>query len=119
MNSYKTGVWAETLAKMFLRTKGYRILHSNYIVGRGTNAGEIDFIATRGNTIVFVEVKKRKDLDTAAYSILPKQQQRIFRAAEAFLGKSPEYQNYDCRFDAILVELPIKIRHIENAWTAN
>jgi putative endonuclease len=67
-------------------------------------------------TLVFAEVKKRKDLTAASYAIQPKQQQRIRRGAEAFLAHHPEYQNFDIRFDAILFESPFKIEHIENAF---
>ena len=45
----------ETLAAWFLRLKGYRILESRY----KTPVGEIDLIARRWGTTVFVEVKSR------------------------------------------------------------
>ena len=66
--------------------------------------------------MVFAEVKKRKDISTAAYSIRPQQQERIRRAAEIFISRHPEYQNLDIRFDAILVQFPFTIEHIENAF---
>lgn len=116
--NYHNGRLAEFYARMWLRGKGYAIIAANYRTGRGTNAGEIDFIACRGKTLVFVEVKKRRTLDNAAYAVLPAQQQRIIRGAEAFLQKNPQYQDYDIRFDAVLVSFPLRIRHIENAWSA-
>ena len=112
------GKLAEFLARLWLRCQGYRILAANYRTGRGTHAGEIDIIALRRNTIIFVEVKKRSGLDKAAYAIRPAQQQRIIRGAEAFLQKHPAYQNCDVRFDAVLVSFPLWIRHIKNAWTS-
>ena len=112
------GKLAEFLARLWLRCHGYRILAANYRTGRGTHAGEIDIIALRRNTIIFVEVKKRSGLDKAAYAIRPAQQQRIIRGAEAFLQKHPAYQNCDIRFDAVLVSFPLWIRHIKNAWTS-
>lgn len=111
-----SGRTAEFMAVQYLRLKGYGLVAANYITGRGTGAGEIDLIVKNQTTLVFIEVKKRKDLNTAAYAILPKQQERIRRAAEVFLARHPEYQNFDIRFDAILVELPFKIEHIENAF---
>ena len=42
--------------------------------------------------------------------------QRIRRGAEAFLATHPEYADFDIRFDAILIESPFKIKHIENAF---
>ncbi len=116
MNHNQSGHWAEFLARSLFRLKGYRIIAQNYITGRGTLAGEVDFIASKNKTIVFVEVKKRVDLETAAYAISDKQKQRISNAAQAFIKKNPHYQNYDIRFDAVLVQLPLKINHIPNAW---
>lgn len=115
-SNYRAGRWAEFLAQKYFVLKGYRIISANYVTGRGTLAGEVDFIALRCQTVVFVEVKKRGSLDAAAYAILPAQQQRIIRGAEAFLQKHPQYQNYNLRFDAVLVAFPCSIRHIENAW---
>ena len=66
MNNYHSGHRAEFLARLLFRLKGYRILAANYVSGRGTHAGEVDFIAKRGNVLVFVEVKKRTTLDKAA-----------------------------------------------------
>lgn len=116
MNNYHSGHWAEYLARLLFRCKGYRIIAANYVTGRGTHAGEVDFIAKRGKVIVFVEVKKRKLLENAAYAIHSAQQQRIRNGAAAFLQKHPQYAGFDIRFDVVLVRLPCSFRHIENAW---
>ena len=116
MIKFITGKMAEQLALMFLRLKGYSLVEHNHITGRGTGAGEIDLIVKKSHTLIFVEVKKRSSLSTAAYSILPKQQTRIRRAAEAFLASHPAYQNFDIRFDAVLIEHNLKILHIKNAF---
>ena len=111
-----TGKMAEFMALQYLRLKGYDLVACNYVTGRGTGAGEIDIIVKNQDTLVFAEVKKRKDISTAAYAILPHQQERIRRAAEVFLSRHNEYQNFNIRFDAVLVQLPFKIEHIENAF---
>lgn len=111
-----SGRTAEFMALQHLRLKGYALVACNYVTGRGTGAGEVDLIVKNQTTLVFIEVKKRKDITTAAYSILPKQQERIRRAAEAFLAKHSEYAGFDIRFDAVLVQLPFMIEHIENAF---
>ncbi|MBR2922814.1 MAG: YraN family protein [Alphaproteobacteria bacterium] len=116
MTKGNQGKFAEFMALQYLRLKGYSLVACNYITGRGTGAGEVDIIVKNQTSLVFIEVKKRKDLTTAYYAIQPKQQQRIRRGAEAFLAHHPEYQNFDIRFDAILVEFPFKIEHIENAF---
>ena len=116
MSNDSTGKLAEFMALQHLRLKGYMLVACNYVTGRGTGAGEVDLIVKNQTTLVFVEVKKRKDITAAAYSILPKQQERIKRAAEIFLARHSEYDNFDIRFDAVLVKMPFTIEHIENAF---
>lgn len=113
------GKMAELIARIYMRCHGYNILEKNYITGRGTHAGEIDFIARRKNTVVFVEVKKRKTIEKAAYAISELQKQRILRGASAYLGKNNSLQGCNVRFDAILIEPPFRIEHIKNAWQIN
>ncbi len=117
MNNNAAGRWAERLARGIFVLKGFRILAANYVTGRGTQAGEVDFVARRGSLIVFAEVKQRSSLEKAAYAISEKQKRRIINGAAAFLQKHPELNGCDIRFDAVLVELPFKIRHIKNAWS--
>lgn len=116
-NNY--GKYAEKLAVFYLFCKGYKIIARNQITGRGTSAGEIDIIASKGKFLVFIEVKKRQSLEKAAYAISAKQKKRIFRGAEAFLGKNPAYRSCDIRFDAVLIKFPFFIAHIQNAWEEN
>ncbi len=116
MNSYHSGHFAEFIALIFLRLHGYKKVATNYVTGKGTRAGEIDLIVSKNNALVFVEVKKRQDINIAAYSILPKQQQRIRRAAESFIATHKIYQNSDIRFDVILFSNTWKIKHLKNAF---
>jgi putative endonuclease len=53
------GQKGEEYAALFLRQKGYRIIHQNLY----TRFGEIDIVASKGGRIVFVEVKTRKSLN--------------------------------------------------------
>ncbi len=116
MKNNHAGKIAEFIARCYMRGKGYRIIARNEITGRGTHAGEIDFIALRGNDLVFIEVKKRSSVEKAAFAITPQQQQRIRRGAEAFLQRNPSYRTYNIRFDAILIVPPFYLSHIVNAW---
>ena len=52
------GARHEELAAAFLEKQGYVILEKNFFC----RTGEIDIIAREGDTLVFVEVKYRKDL---------------------------------------------------------
>ena len=54
---HATGNRGERIARWFLRTKGYRILTTNFRV-RG---GEIDLVCRQDDTLVFVEVKTRSN----------------------------------------------------------
>lgn len=92
--------------------KGYSLLAERF----KTQLGEIDLIVKRGNTIVFVEVKLRKNIDTAAESIHERNQSRVRNAAELYLQRHPEYTDCELRFDALMLApraLPV---HIENAF---
>lgn len=110
------GKFAERLACLYLICKGYAIVSRNLVTGKGTGAGEVDIIARKGNTLVFIEVKKRQDNEKAAYAVSDRQKTRIRRGAEAFLSRHGEWQHSDVRFDAILVVLPFSITHIKNAF---
>jgi len=102
------GLRAETLATLWLRAQWFRILDRNYRV----QGGEIDIVAQRGHLIVFVEVKARADLETAALAITPQKQRRIQRAVHHWLARHPRSTGCALRADAILIapgQLPRRI----------
>ena len=51
------GLSAERLAEKFLRDKGFRFITANFL----TRVGEIDLIMQDGPTLVFIEVKRRRN----------------------------------------------------------
>lgn len=116
MKNNQGGGFAENMAAVFYRLHGFRIAARNYVTGRGTGAGEIDLIVCCGKLLVFVEVKKRKNLDKAAYAIKPEQQRRIWKAAENFIKTHPQYQDCNIRFDAFLFVSWRCFRHVADAW---
>ncbi|MBN1281489.1 MAG: YraN family protein [Alphaproteobacteria bacterium] len=99
--SYDYGLVSEFLARWFLRFHGFKILESRYITGRNTNRAEIDIIARRGNLIIFVEVKKRKNIEVAFDAISKQQIARLRSAAENYIMK--KHWVGDARFDVITV----------------
>ena len=106
---YRRGLTAELLAAAFLICRGYRILARRF----RTRSGEIDLIAVRGRLVAFIEVKRRRDAIAAESAITPRQRQRIFRAADAWISRHPRYADCDRRFDVIFI-LPMRWpRHIE------
>ncbi len=115
--NHQVGHFAETLALWYLRLKGYRFVTKNFVVKRGTGAGEIDLIMTKGKTVVFVEVKKRNTYGAAAEAITIENQMRVVKSSAVFLQRNPQFTKYEIRYDAVLFSahhfLP---RHIRNAW---
>ena len=99
--SYTKGLFSEFIARMYLRLHGYHILHKRYITGKKTNRAEIDIIARRKDTIVFIEVKNHKTIESAWNSINPIQSARLRRAAETYLIKNHFTGN--ARFDVIVI----------------
>ena len=106
------GISAESRDAAWLIAHGYRILARRW----KSPLGEIDIIAARRHTLIFVEVKARATLDDAAFAVTDRQKQRIAAAAEIWLGKNPMPAIRDMRFDAILVAPGKLPRHIPAAF---
>jgi putative endonuclease len=112
--AFRLGLSAESRAAAFLIGKGFRILARRW----KSPLGEIDIVARRRNTLIFVEVKAREKLDDAAWSVTPRQQQRIAAAAELWLAQHPDATFTDIRFDVVLVAPGRLPRHIPAAFMA-
>jgi putative endonuclease len=113
--AFQLGLSAESRAAAFLIAKGYRIVARRWRSG----VGEIDIVARRRRTLVFVEVKARERLDDAAEAVIMRQQRRIIAAAEAWLASHPDDINCDMRFDVMLVAPKSLPRHIQAAFDAS
>ncbi len=110
LTNYARGIWAERMAAVFLWCKGYRIRERRY----KTSVGEIDLIATRGRTIVFIEVKVRATVDSARNAILPGSYARLVRASQTYMVRNPKFSQYNQRFDLIALSPPASIVHLYN-----
>jgi putative endonuclease len=106
------GRHAESLGACLLQMKGYRILARGYRVP----VGEIDLIARRGGTLVFVEIKARAEYADAAAAIGLRQRARIARAASLFLAQNPRLAGLAMRYDAIFIAPWRLPRHLPDAW---
>lgn len=111
--SYAQGLWAEKLAELWLRVKGYRILGKRL----ATPSGEIDLLAAKGKILVVVEVKKRGSAESAGSAISARQLQRLIAASGHVLARHPGYETL--RFDAMLFAPKSLPRHIKNAFQAD
>jgi putative endonuclease len=114
MHTKYKGYLGEFAAALLLRLKGYRILERRY----KTPCGEIDIIAKRGNTVVFVEVKARKSVEKCYVAITRKQLNRIRRASMLFFKRNPHLSPSCIRYDVILISnwnIPIHLENVDLA----
>jgi putative endonuclease len=100
---------------MLLIAKGYRIVARRW----KTPLGEIDIVARRRRTLVFVEVKARANVEDAAEAVTERSKRRIIAAAEVWLAHRPDDANCDIRFDVMLVTPGKLPRHFMNAFDAS
>ena len=88
----ETGDRGERLAAEFLQKNGYRIVMANFEAPIGRNSrevqiiGEIDIVALDGETLCFVEVKTRRDLEFAGplTNVDLRKQRTVTRTARAY-----------------------------------
>lgn len=95
------GDQGELLARQLLEKNGLRLVATNF----RCKLGEIDLIMTERDTLVFVEVRVRKNnlFGSASDSITPRKQQRVIRAAQVFLQSHREWSQAPCRFDTVTI----------------
>jgi len=94
------GAQAEQWAAQHLQQQGLKAIAQNY---RG-RFGEIDLIMQDGISLVFVEVRlrKNKNFGGAAGSIDARKQHRIIRTAQQYLAALDHIP--PCRFDVVLMD---------------
>ncbi len=106
----RRGRRAETIAAWWLRLQGFAILAQRV----RTTGGEVDLVARRGRTLLFVEVKARTSRDAGAWALEQHRLRRVARAAESLVVRF----GTGCttiRIDAIIVRpwaLPVRLRDV-------
>lgn len=111
----ETGRRGEKQAEQLLKKAGYKIIGRRVRVGKHD---EIDLIARLDDTVVFVEVKTRKNekMGRPASAVNRDKRRKLSRAAVSFLKKRRLRPPY-IRFDIVeVIKEPPEIRHIENAF---
>lgn len=108
----------ERVAARFLRRRGFRILSRQW----WTRWGEFDLIALDRDTIVFVEVKTRRDIRGGhpSEAVNRAKQQRMTRQALVYLKKHGRLDSR-ARFDVVTLVWPEgarqpRIDHLPNAF---
>jgi putative endonuclease len=115
----RDGARAEELCAELMRRAGLRVLARNW----RCRHGEIDLVAEEGTTLVFAEVRYRRDqrFGGAAESVTVAKQQRLIAAARLYLMRRPEtLKEPECRFDVLLLDAleARRIQWIRNAFVA-
>ena len=110
------GKWAESFAAAALEDRGMRIVGRNF----RTRFGEVDLIATDGETLCFVEVRARKSsaFGAASETVTASKARRIIAASQEYLQQNARWR--DWRIDVAAVELdqwsrPASVEFIESA----
>ena len=116
----KKGDVGEEVAFSYLKDHGYKILARNY----SNKFGEVDIVARHDKTIVFVEVKTRRNsLESDLYperNVDWRKQRKLIRTAEYYLIKNKYSDETPWQIDVIGVELDTvsrraNLRHLKNA----
>lgn len=111
----QAGEWGEQLVMYWLQQQGWKILAHQW----HCRWGEIDLVAQRlltpkqtlGDSVsiehlAFVEVKTRRAQNWDADGLLaitPQKQAKLWKTAQLFLSKHPEWATRPCQFDLALV----------------
>jgi putative endonuclease len=94
------GKQGEEIAARHLKKRGYKILVQNY----RNKVGEIDIVARDGDTIVFVEVKTRRNdhFGNPKWAVTFQKQRKISMVALSYL-KEFRLGDQKARFDVVTV----------------
>ena len=105
----------EEEAANYLKSLNYKILELNFKL---LPIGEIDIIAKDKETLVFVEVKYRKNntYGTPAEFVTKTKQSKVIKTALCYIKKNGIKSDF--RFDVISI-CGNEIEHIPNAFVAN
>jgi putative endonuclease len=118
-NDTTDGARAEALAANWLERHGLLVLARNFRV-RG---GEIDLVCRDGKSLVFVEIRLRRNghFGGAAASITASKRRRLVLAAQHYLARHARAADADCRFDCVLMSAldEAAIEWVKNAFSAD
>jgi putative endonuclease len=109
----------ETVAADHLASIGYRIIERNW----RCPVGELDLIAEDGGTLVFVEVRSRRDtgsFGTPEESVDARKQKRLRELARMYLYRGRAFDR-KTRFDVVAVTFApdgelLGLRHVKSAF---
>jgi putative endonuclease len=116
-NRKEVGARGEKLAADLLKKRGYKILQHNF----RCREGEIDIVAQRGECLVFVEVRTKKNtaFGTPEESVTLSKREKLISLVDIYL-QACDQAPVSWRIDVVAVELApdnkvSRLEHIENA----
>lgn len=94
------GIEGESVAVDFLKANGYKILERNFT----TKCGEIDIIARKKSSIVFVEVKTRTsdNFGTPSEAVDRRKLNKLTSVANQYIQKT-KLKNFSFRFEIVSI----------------
>jgi len=104
------GQLGEDLARKRLKDLGYRVLETNY----RCPLGEIDLVARDGDTLVFVEIKTRRNQPSslAKEAVHKRKQAQLSKAALAYM-KHKNLWGSKARFDVVAIGMSDGKKEVE------
>lgn len=95
------GKLAERLALEYLQSQSLKLIANNWRCPRG----EIDLIMLEKNTLVFIEVRYRRQIlwGLPSETINLAKRNKIIMTAQLFLQKNTQWLMNPCRFDVISI----------------
>ena len=108
----RDGRRGEYLCALWLMAKGYRVLGFRL----RTALAEIDILASKGDVVAVVEVKRRASLEAALDAVTPTQRDRLLRAARSIAARRPDLSGASIRLDLMALAPGRWPRHIHDAW---
>jgi putative endonuclease len=114
------GDYWESVAFKHLKKFKLKKIEKNF----NCKVGEIDLIMQDQDTLVFIEVKYRKNDDwvSASESVTKSKQRKIIKAAQLYLLQNKKYKDWNCRFDVVSIQGEkdsAEINWIKNAFQTN
>jgi putative endonuclease len=109
----RRGARTERRAAWLYRLLGYRILDTNVWIG----GYELDLVARRGRSLVFVEVKAKsgRRWGDPLEMVDAEKQRRLRRTAEAFIAAHPELEGLRMSFE-VVAERDGKLHRVRDAF---
>jgi putative endonuclease len=115
-NRKKLGEWGESVAVVHLQAKGYKIIRRNW----RTSRGEIDIVARKEDSYIFVEVKTRRGrgMGSPEEGLTRKKSSKLVELCQIYMAEIES--DADWQIDLVAVELDktgklIRCEHIPNA----